>query len=114
MNFVWIDSAGTSATALMLASQRNHPSIVEALLEAGADANFASPESGGTALMVACTAGSEACVRALLAGGADPRMVSHGRHEGVTALDFAKSNNHPAIAALIEAKLRELSVGGGV
>ena len=111
MNLVCIDSNGTSITALMFASQFNHPSVVEALLEAGADANFARPESGGTALMLACTAGSEACVRALLAGGADPRLVSH---KGNTALVLAKQRNHPAIAALLEAKLRELSVGGGV
>ena len=59
--------------------------------------------------MVACVVGSEACVRALLAGGADPRMVAH---EGSTALSLAKDYNHPAIAALLEAKLRELSADG--
>ena len=114
MNLVCVNRQGMSNTAIMAASHFNHPSVVEALLEAGADANFASPESGLTALMLACIRGSEACVRALLAGGADPLMVSHGRHEGVTALDYAKSYNHPAIAALLEAKLRELSADGGV
>ena len=103
--------AGTSITALMQASKFNHPSVVEALLEAGADANFASPETGVTVLMVACYGGSEAAVRALLAGSADPRFVAH---EGDTALDHAKSQNHPAIAALLEAKVRELSAGGRV
>ena len=61
--------------------------------------------------MVACYGGNESCVRALLAGGADPRMVSQ---VGLRALDHAKSYNHPAIAALLEAKLRELFAGGGV
>ena len=110
VNLISISPIGYSVTALMQASKYNHPSVVETLLEAGADANFASPESGGTALMLACYHSSEGCVRTLLAGGADPRMVSH---EGHTALGFAKHKNHPAIAALIEAKLRELSVGGG-
>ena len=64
--------------------------------------------------MLACGAGNEACVRALLAGGADPRLVGHGEIEGCTALSMAKQENHPAIAALLEAKLRELSAGGGV
>ena len=109
VNLTCICPKGLSATALMLASQCNHPSVVEALLEAGADVNFARPESGVTALMLACNVGSEACVRALLAGGADPRMVAH---KGGTALVFAKHQNHPAIAALLEAKLRELSAGG--
>ena len=103
---------GRSVTALMLASQLNHPSVVEALLEARADANFARPESGYTALMLACVVGNEARVRALLAGGANPRMVAHGECEGHTALSLAKSKNHPAIAALLEAKLHELSAGG--
>ena len=114
VNLVCVNSNGDSTTALMQASQFNHPSVVEALLEAGADANFASPEDGGTALMVACTFGSEACVRALLAGGADPRMVGHGEFVGHTALSVAKLENHPVIAALLEAKLRELSAGGSV
>ena len=92
----------------MAASKNNHPSVVEALLEAGADANFASPENGLTALMAACYHDNEACVRALLAGGADPRVVSHKGH---TALSLAKQENHPAIAALLEAKL---SAGGSV
>ena len=111
LNLVFISSNGISGTAVMEASKNNHPSVVEALLEAGADANFANPESGFTALMLACGVGSEACVRALLAGGADPRLVAHKGH---TALSFAKLENHPAIAALLEAKLRELSAGGGV
>ena len=111
VNLVWISPQGVSITALMQASKCNHPSVVEALLEAGADANFASPENGFTALMLACGVGSEVCVRSLLAGGADPRMVSL---EGHTALSVAKDYNHPAIAALLEAKLRELSAGGGV
>ena len=110
VNLVCISPQGFSFTALMLASRNNHPSVVEALLEAGADANFACPLTGRTALMLACHHGCKACVCALLAGGADPRMVSH---KGSTALSFAASKNHPAIAALLEAKLREFSAGGG-
>ena len=103
-----------SCTALVQASKFNHPSVVEALPEAGADVNFASPEIGYTVLMLAYGASSEACVRALLAGGADPRLVAHGELEGLTALGLAKCLNHPAIAALLEAKLRELPAGCGV
>ena len=110
VNLLCISLAGISRTALMQASQCNHPSVVEALLEAGADVNFASPENWINALMAACAAGSEASVRDLLAGGADPRLLTH---KGYTALDFDRQRNQP-VAALLVAKLRELSAGGGV
>jgi len=112
VNLISINPKEHTCSALTLASQFNHPFVVEALLEAGADANFARPEDGITALMLACIVGSEACVRALLTEGADPRLVSHGELEGHTALSVAKCKNHPAIVALLEAKLRELSAGG--
>ena len=56
--------------------------------------------------MMAAMSGHIEVVRALLAANADPRIVSHN---GATALSLAKHFNHPAIAALLEARLAELA-----
>ena len=45
----------------------------------------------------------------LFAADADPRIVTH---DGATALSVAKAKNHPAIAALLEARLAELAAAG--
>ena len=45
-------------------------------------------------------------VRSLLAAGADPRTAVHS---GLTALDAALHFNQPAVAALLKAKIAELS-----
>ena len=52
--------------------------------------------------MAAARFGRIEVVRALLAANADPRIVAHN---GLTALDAAKVKNHPAIVALLEARL---------
>ena len=79
--------------------------VIKALAEAGADVNFARAGDGGSALVMASEFGHEAAVRVLLSLGADPRHVCTN---GNTALGAAKHFNHPAIAALLEAKLAEL------
>ena len=56
--------------------------------------------------MLAAKNGHIEVVRALLAANADPRIVTHNGH---TALSLAKAKNHPAIAALLEARLAELA-----
>jgi len=94
---------------IIIAATKGHAAVIKALAEAGADVNFATALDGATALVMASQNGNEAAVRVLLSLGADPRLACT---DGVTALDAAKHFNHPAIAALLEAKLRELAAAG--
>ena len=66
--------------------------------------------------MAAASCGHIEVVRALLAAGADPRIAvtAAGPYNGTTALDAAKTNNHTATAALLEARLAELSAAGSM
>ena len=80
--------------------------IVDELISAGANVNYARPNDGYTSLMFAAQEGFVEVVRSMLAAGADPRTA---KHDGVTAQDFAVHFNHPAIAALLKAKIAELS-----
>jgi ankyrin repeat protein len=57
-------------TALHLAALAGDPSVIDALVGAGADPNAAEPSWGQTPLMVAAARGRPAAVRALLARGA--------------------------------------------
>lgn len=59
----------TGMTALMLASLKNSPAVVEILLSAGADAS-AESEDGATALTLATEAGSDRIVKLLKDAGA--------------------------------------------
>ena len=93
-------------TPLIQASIRGFVQIVDELISAGANVNYASPNDGSTSLMFAAEDGFVDVVRSLLAAGADPRTA---RHSGHTALDAALHCNHPAIAALLKAKIAELS-----
>ncbi len=79
--------------------------MVELLLEAGADPNE-TDNSGRSALMWAAEAQRAGAVAKLLKHKADP----HYRHEGVTALDIARSNKDTRSIALLfaaTAKLRK-------
>jgi ankyrin repeat protein len=91
---------------LIQASVRGFVQIVDELISAGANVNYARPNDGFTSLMFAAQYGFVDVVRSLLAAGADPRTANHDGH---TALDAALHFNHPAIAALLKAKIAELS-----
>ena len=84
--------------------------MVVALIEAGANVNHISDKKF-TSLMMAASSGHIDIVRALLAAGADPRIAvtEAGPFYGYTALDAAKAANHPAMIALLEARLAELA-----
>ena len=90
---------------IILAAMGGHTAVIKSLAEARADVNFARAGDGCSAIFVASQQGHEAAVRALLSVGADPRRA---RTDGATALALAKQCSHPAIAALLEAKLAEL------
>jgi ankyrin repeat protein len=64
------DRSHDGSTAVMFAIN-DHPSMLEWLLEKGADPNIVK-ENGDTPLMRAASDGAEACVRLLLRYGADP------------------------------------------
>jgi ankyrin repeat protein len=91
---------------LIKASLKGFVQIVDELISAGANVNYARPNDGCTSLMYATQTGFVDVVRSLLAAGADPRTA---RHNGLTALDAALHCNHPAIAALLKTKIAELS-----
>jgi ankyrin repeat protein len=80
--------------------------IVDELISAGANVNYARPSDGFASLMIAAQEGFVDVVRSLLAAGADPRTA---KHDGVTALHVASKYNHHAVAALLKAKIAELS-----
>ena len=101
-----------AVTPLVLAAGRGDAPIVEALLDAGADANTTLPE-GETVLMAAARAGSVRVLKLLLAHGADVGAREGWR--GQTALMWAAAENHPeAMHVLIElgARVNERSDTG--
>ena len=91
---------------LIQASFRGFVQIVDELISAGANVNYAIPNDGSTILMIAAQEGFVDVVRSLLAAGADPRTA---KHSGRTALDAALYYKHPAITALLKTKIAELS-----
>lgn len=63
--FIRLDN-GIQITPLMAAAKNNHPEVVKALLEAGANPNLCEPGTIRNALIVACMALSLECVKPLL------------------------------------------------
>ena len=95
---------------ITIAAGNGNAAVVKALAEAGADVNFARAGDGASALVMASQNCRVTAVRVLLSLGADPRLACT---DGNTALAAAKHHNHPAIAKLLEAKLRELAAAAG-
>ena len=96
-----LDPQGT--TPCMLAAWLDTPptegawTLVQALIQHGADPNQPNAR-GGTPLLCACEAGHETAVTALLAAGADPVHVDG---DGDTALCVAATHGHAATVALL-------------
>ena len=90
---------------LTLACGIDHPSVVDALIKAGANVNYAGHD-GVTSLFKASLNGFVETVRVLLAAGADPRISGP---RSLTALSAAKLFNHTAVVALLKDRLLEVS-----
>src|SRR5262249_44413647 len=73
--------------------------MIEALLNAGADAKSLSTEDGETVLMTAARAGNVDAVRILLAHGAN--VNARENYKGQTALMWAAAERHPAVVKLL-------------
>jgi len=84
-------------SALMLASHRDMPVLIPALVKAGADVNEGGRD--GTALVVAADEGHIAVVRALLEAKADPNLG--GRHDETPLMKAAQRDHVEVIALLV-------------
>ncbi len=87
-----------NSTALMFASHFGKASVVAMLLEAGANVNHANV-NGHTALISAAANGFKNTTEQLLKYTADTTLTDL---KGDNALAYARENNNPEIAAMIE------------
>ncbi|MCH8266027.1 MAG: ankyrin repeat domain-containing protein, partial [Acidobacteria bacterium] len=92
-----VDSEVEGLTALHLASQLGHASIVEALVAADADLDRKTP-NGATPLRLASRSGHVAAMEALLVAGAN---VDTQDDEGGTALIVASQEGHEQIVRIL-------------
>ena len=112
----WIDhgadvNSGSPSgwTALVYATDRSHPAVVEALLHAGADPNIAEND-GWSPLMFAAVKGDLQSCRLLIQVGAD---LEHVSKNDWTPLKAAQRGKNPDAGAFMEgeiAKSKELKV----
>ena len=89
-------------TALIMSARVGDDAMVDALLEAGADASLASAEDGTTALMWAANGGFGSIVDTLLAAGADVGAVAA---DGWTAWEAAEQAGHSDLANRLGQKI---------
>ena len=87
------------STALMMASSGPYPDAVKLLLDNQADPNITDRNEHFSALMYASSEGQLEVAKILLEYKADPFLKDI---DGVNALNFAKMNNHPEVAALLK------------
>src|SRR3954468_12743135 len=94
-------------TPLLIASKNGDAAMIEALTDAGADAN--TPTTNGTTpLMLASAAGKAAAVSALLAHGAD--VNAKETVKGETALTFAAAFGRADVIRVLTAKGADVKV----
>ncbi|KAG6849025.1 hypothetical protein H0H93_011938 [Arthromyces matolae] len=97
--------------ALIDAAQAGSTSMINLLLESGADVNEIPPDKytaspwQGTPLHEAANAGHLPAVQLLLDRGADPTLKDT---DGKTALDLARAGNHLSIVEILEGQLFRL------
>jgi len=93
-----VDERGSDGlTALMWAARAGAVDAMRALLDAGADANFADARNGWTPLLHAIHKRQVDAVRLLLERGADPNTPVHA----MTPLLMAASDPDPAVVQLL-------------
>ena len=85
--------------ALTAAAGSDQAEATAVLLDAGADMNLATQESGLTPLATAVIEGATACVRHLLAKGADPELPDT---DGFTPLMHAAESTRPNSAIRVK------------
>jgi ankyrin repeat protein len=94
------DSYGYSALNAAAACKNAEPSVIEDLIQKGADVNHKSEKDGYTSLHYACMSGTPDVVKVLVDKGADVNAVDK---KGTTPLMLAvKSNSIPAVEILLE------------
>jgi ankyrin repeat protein len=93
-------SSVSGSTALILAANAGHESIVDVLLDAGAAVNT-TDKADGTALMYASSKGYVGIVTKLLQHGADVNLVSPRDQLDSTALSLAAGNGQDAVLTLL-------------
>ena len=98
-------------TPLFLASREGHHAVIQALLEAGADAKVVS-STGSTSLMLAAASGSVPAVKLLIDAGADVHARETAR--GQTALMFAAAYDRAAVIDLLLQKGADVAVASKV
>ncbi len=86
-------------SALMCASSNGHSAVASELLAKGANVNHTDKHNGFSALIWAAYKGHPEVVKQLLNSGANKDVKSK---RGETALDCARSKNHPAVVALLQ------------
>lgn len=85
-------------TPLYWAAQEGQTTIVQLLLDHGADVNGSDLLSGWTALHMAAMYGHDSVVELLLNGGAN---IDATANEGETALDLASEGEHSAVVQIL-------------
>ena len=94
-----VKAAAAGISVLHAAAFKNQTSIVQMLLDAGADPDVEQAQDGSTALLEAAAMGNTAVARALLAAGADP-------NKGVSAMPLhsAAYKGHADVVELLLAE----------
>ena len=85
-------------TALWMAANEGHDTVIPLLLEADAQID-AQSINDDTPLILASRCGYEAAVRELLKG--NPNLDLKSNKSGRTALDWAREKNHQSIVDLL-------------